>query len=115
MQLLPFGKVLAGATFATVSVPLLSTAFLATIPGRSASDVNIAAIQAGPTNSGKIYICNSAAAPDTTNYTNILYVIASSGDSWPMVGRAMNDLEAGTLFIGADNATDFAFGYVRRA
>lgn len=118
MQLIPLGAVTPGATFATVSVPLLSAAFLASLPtgaGASRADVNVAAIQAGPLNGGPIYICTSAAAPDTTNYTNILYVIGNGGDSWPLVGRANNDLEAGKLFIGAGNATDFVFGYVRRA
>jgi hypothetical protein len=116
MQLIPLGQILPGATYATVSVPVLSSALLAAHPELANKDVNVVSIQFDPgsTGGGRIYICNSAAAP-ASNRSNVIYTIQSPGDSWPLVGHALNDVELGGLYIGADNADDYACGYVRRA
>jgi hypothetical protein len=113
-QLVPLGKLQPGATFASVSVPILSN--LTGVNTLTLTDVNVVAIQFDPTSAGggKIYICTSADEPQADR-SNVLHILESPGDSWPQVGGpAINNLDAADFYIGADNATDFAIGYIRR-
>ena len=114
-QLIPLGKLNPGANYATVSIPVLSSALLTAYPALASGDVNVASIQFDPASNGggKIYICTSAANP-AADRSNVIYILQSPGDCWPLVGHALNDVEVGELYIGADNATDYASGYVRR-
>ena len=54
-----------------------------------------------------IYVCNSAAAPDLTNFTNVIGIL-QPGDIWPRAKEWANNRSIRNLYIGAENATDFA-------
>lgn len=107
------GKILPAASFATVSAPITAkfgTAGFKTLPAGTGQGGII--LTASPGNAGKIYICSTAAAPDKTNYTNILSVLVA-GQSWTDLNDGPTTVDLSSVFIGADNGTDFAFGYIR--
>lgn len=111
-QLWPLGKIQPGATYASASKSIL-----ANFTGTSEIDpavAHVVGIQAHPDNTGKIYVCNSASAPDTTNFLNVVAIL-EGGDQWPQVGRAFNDIDLRHVYVGAANANDFAIAYIRRA
>ena len=102
------GKVYPGASFATVSAALTQNIVPVNNDGVTRDRMfNGIAIQAHPDNGDDLYICNSASAPDTTNYTNILAVL--SPGAWYGRGKEWaNNRNISTLFVGAKNQNDFA-------
>lgn len=104
----PLGKLSPGAAYQTKSVPLTENV-MPVGPDGATPDlmVNGVHILAHPENDGNIYVCNSAAAPDKTDYSNVLAVLLP-GQWYPRGKEWGNSRNLGTLFIGADNATDFA-------
>lgn len=112
----PLGKIKPGGTSACV--PLTTNVQPTEENGRHRNHFNFIGIRAwggdGTTtgNSGVIYVCNSAAAPDTTNFTNVIDVL-SPGEYWPRgVPNAANVYDISALFIGAENANDFAIANI---
>lgn len=108
------GLVKPGATFATVSVPLTQNIVPVeqdgTTPHRMFSGIFITAFAGAgaiATNTGNIYICNTSAAPDLTNFTNVIAIL-QPGDIFPRYKEWSNNRDIGILFIGADNADDQA-------
>lgn len=118
------GKVIPGATFATACVPL--TQNLTPVmpdkvtPDRYFNEILITAFGgSGPTasplpsNTGFIYICSSASAPDLVNFTNVLAILAPN-DTYPREGDWSNNKDIQGFFVGADNATDYAIATAGR-
>ena len=103
----PLGKLCPGAAYQTSSVPLTQNVVPVGPDGKPDLMVNNIAILAHPENDGNIYVCNSAAAPDKTDYSNVLAVLLP-GQWYPRGKEWGNSRNLGTLFIGADNANDFA-------
>jgi hypothetical protein len=108
----PMGKVFPGASYATVSVPLTQNIIPTKTNGVDGTEVpdyqfNGVWIQANPDNTGYIYVCSNASAPDTTNYTNVLGFL-SAGQWFPRVKEWANNRDISKLYVGAANATDFA-------
>lgn len=103
------GKLMPGAS---VSIPL-TTNFQPVKEDGSTPDTQFNAIfiQAHPDNSGYIYVCNSASAPDTTNYTNVLRVLAK-GETFDLTKQWANNRDIGRIFIGAGDADDFAIASI---
>ena len=64
-------------------------------------------IRAHPSNSGFIYLCTTAAAPDTSGFANILDVMGGGG-SIVITSTAMNTMPLKNLYIGASDATSQA-------
>ena len=62
-------------------------------------------------NSGAIYLCSNASAPDTTAFTNVIDVI-QPGEAWPRSKEWADTIDISTIFIGATNATDFAIANI---
>ncbi len=107
----PLGLVVPGASFASISVPITANyADIATSSVYGAVDTIYVSAPAG--NGASIYFMNSAAAPDTTAYSNILFVIAK-GTSIQIVSSAMNTLMLSQFFIGAAGASDGAIVTVK--
>jgi len=108
------GKILPGATFASACVPLTQNIQPVqednkTLANDAWNEILIQAWPGSPTvvaNSGNIYVCSSAAAPDVVGFTNILAVLLA-GDTYPRKNEWANLKDISKLFIGADNATDF--------
>ena len=103
----PLGKVYPGAAFSTASVPLTQNIQPANADLSPDNRFNAIWMQASPGNSGYIYICSTAAAPDKVAYSNVLGVMPA-GQWFPRTKEWANNRALNTLFIGADNATDFA-------
>jgi hypothetical protein len=103
----PLGKVYPGASYATVSAPLTQNIQPVNIDLTPDNQFNGIFIQANPNNAGNIYVCSSAANPDETAYTNVLGIL-SPGAWYPRGKEWANNRDITGLFIGADNATDFA-------
>ena len=107
-------KIVPGATFATACQPLTANIQPVNNDGSKDHIFNGIFIEAfGGTstiagNTGVIFVCNSAAAPDLVNFTNILAIL-NPGDSFPRSKEWANNRDINKLFIGAENATDFAF------
>lgn len=108
------GKVFPGAAFATACVPLTQNIQPCDNDGVTPDNqFNGAFIQANPgagannPNAGNIYVCTTAAAPDLVNFTNVLAVL-TPGAWYPRGKEWANNRDISKLFIGADNATDFA-------
>ena len=109
------GKIFPGASYATLSVPLTQNIQ----PTRQTHDgaiindnqFNSIFIQAGVNNSAAIYICNSAAAPDTVAYTNIIEFL-NPGLTFTRGKEWANNRDISDLFIGAQNAVDFAIANI---
>jgi hypothetical protein len=108
------GAIRPGATFASASAPLTKNTLPVMNDGvshdKNFNGVFITAF--GGTlglaaNIGSIFVCTSAAAPDTTNWTNVVAVLAP-GQSWPRNKEWANNRDISVLYIGAENATDFA-------
>lgn len=106
------GKVFPGAAFAAASAPLTQNS-TPTEHGRAVRMFNGIFIYSWPgnattpSNGAPLYICNTAAAPDLVNFTNVIAVL-QPGDTFPRSKEWALNRDIGTLFIGAENATDFA-------
>lgn len=102
----PFGKILPGATFATASVPLTQN-----YPdGIEQYVFSFVSIRANDENLQPLYLCNSAAAPDVTNYLNVIARL-QPGETWPRDRGLTNSIDISRIWVGsAANATDFAIG-----
>ena len=111
------GKIQPGATFASACVPLTQNFNPVNKDGTKDHIFNGIFIEAfGGTsslaaNTGVIFICNSAAAPDTVNWTNVITVL-HPGDSFPRTKEWANNRDISRLFIGAENGVDFALASV---
>lgn len=102
------GKVFPAASYATLSVPLTQNIVPCKADGTTPDNqFNGIWIQAANANSGTIYVCNTAAAPDTSAYTNIIGEL-TAGQWFPRTKEWANNRDISKLFIGAENATDFA-------
>lgn len=110
---MPFalGKLMPGATYATVSIPLVTNYQPVNQDGTADNQWNNINLQADLNNSGTIYICNSAAAPDTTAYTNVIGEL-TAGAWFPRNKEWANNRDISKIFIGATNATDFVIGSI---
>jgi hypothetical protein len=86
----------------------------------SATGYNEIEVQAASTNTGNLYICVPLASgsfaaggspPDTTNFTNVIAVIPP-GSTWPRYGNPAyaDKWNLSDYWLGAGNATDYAFG-----
>ena len=104
----PTGILKPGATYATVSIPVLTNLTVTAYPGTAAYAITI---QANSGNTGNIYVCNTAAAPDETNYLNVLYIL-TAGQPVSFYSGALNTIDCSQIFIGADSATDYATGAI---
>ena len=58
-------------------------------------------IRALSDNTGQIFICNSAAAPDTANYLNVIDIL-QPGEAWPRGHDWANTVDIRYLFIGVE-------------
>jgi hypothetical protein len=106
------GLIVPGGTFATVSVPLTQNIVPVANDGTTPDyQFNAISIQAAPANTGVIYICNSAAAPDKVGYTNVIYILAK-GLVWTRQKEWANNRDISKIFLGADNGTDFAIASI---
>jgi len=104
----PLGKISPGASFATVSTPI--TTNFSDLAVLFCDSINI---RNHPDSSGNIYVCNSAAQPDTTLFENVIDVIGPGG-SYTNTSSAMNTIGSlGGIYIGADDATSYAVVSVR--
>lgn len=114
----PMGKLMPGG--ATVSIPVTQNYQ----PGGHGNDgafhkdnqFNELVIIASPDNtgngtSGYMFICNSAAAPDTVAYTNVLAWL-QPGQAWAMSKEWASNRDISKVFVGALNATDFAIASI---
>ena len=107
------GKIQPGGTFATACVPLTQNIQPVNNDGTKDHIFNGIFIQAfggtslQPANTGVIFVCNSAAAPDLVNFTNIIAVL-QAGDQFPRSKEWANNRDINKLFIGAENGVDFA-------
>lgn len=108
---LPLGKLVPGAPFATACISVLANYTGTGILVSTACDQ--VGLQAASGNVGNIYVCSSAAAPDTVNFTNIIAILSAGGTFANTATIALNDVELSNIFIGAGNATDYCFGYLR--
>ncbi len=108
----PLGKLLPGADFATLSVPLTENFTPCNSDGVTPDNqFNAITVQAGLDNTGVIYICNSAAAPDKTGYTNVIQML-TKGQTWGNDKGLACNRGVNSVFIGADNGTDFAIANI---
>jgi hypothetical protein len=121
---IPLGKLLPGASFATVSIPLYTNLPTNLADGQSSLGAyNEIVLVANSTNLLPLYVCVPlvsgtyvAGAPaDTTNWTNVIAIIPAGG-SW---SRAQNPSWSNKWFLqsyylSAGNATDYAWGYAGR-
>lgn len=100
----PLGLITPGATFATISLPITTnfTDLATSLPYGQVDSIYIHAIG---TNSSNIFLLNTAAAPDTTAYLNVVDVI-TNGASTSIASAGMNTLKLSQFYIGALNATD---------
>ncbi len=106
----PLGRVLPGAAFATASAPLTQNITPVEQDGVTPRRrFNLIEIRAFINNSGPngIYICSNANPPDEVNYLNVVDVL-QAGEAFPRGTGMITVEDIGNLFIGADNATDFA-------
>ncbi len=102
------GRIIPGAAFAGASVPLTQNVQPVNNDGVSPDVMfNSIWIQAHVGNTGTIYICGTAAAPDLVNFTNVLGEL-TAGQWYPRTKEWANNRSIAGLFIGAENATDFA-------
>lgn len=111
----PLGKLLPGGT--TASIPLTTNIRPTRVDnlGVTRADVNFAAIRVrAHTSNGSalIYICNSAAAPDTTNYLNVIDVLAAGVEWVRTKPPTSNNCDITPIYIGASNGTAFATGSI---
>ena len=103
-----------GSSYATVSVPITQTRLPVLDDGVTASRMfNGIFITAFPgtgsvaANTKPIYVCTNSSAPDLTNFLNVVGIL-QPGDVWPRSKDWACNRDVGTLYIGAENATDFA-------
>lgn len=109
----PLGLITPGASFSTVSLPITTNvADLATAgsPYSAVDSIYVHALAGNLTDS--IYLLNSAAAPDTVAYSNVVDVIAS-GSSTSIASAGMNTLNLSQFYIGASSATAAALVTVK--
>lgn len=100
------GKIFPGASYATVSVPLTQNITPTEENGDPSYQAREILIQALPGNGGYIYICNSAAAPDLTGYTNVVGIL-DGGVAWSRESSPFPAIHSlSKLYVGATNATD---------
>jgi hypothetical protein len=108
----PMGKLFPGAAYATQSVPLTANVVPCDNDGVTPDYFfNGILVQASPNNTGLIYVCNSSAAPDKVGYSNVIYML-SAGQTWMNTKEWANVRDISKIFIGADNATDFAIASI---
>lgn len=106
---LPLGKLTPGAAASIQAISNLAAGVID--PTSLVADL---VIQAHPDNPGRMYVCNSAAAPDTVNYTNVLRVlVAGAFYSAASAAHAVNGVDVRNYYVGADDALSFACGEVR--
>lgn len=101
----PLGLIQPGASFGTVSKAITVNypdLALTTSPNYAVDSIYIHALAS---NTGKIYLCNTAANPDESAYVNVLDYIAIGGFT-AITSAAMNTLVLSQFFIGADNSGD---------
>lgn len=112
----PLGILKPGASYATVSISVLKnfTSGLFATGGIERTFFGLLQITAADDNTGVIYICNSAAGPDTTNYSNVLGIVLK-GTTWSLGKEWANSVDLNHIYIGAENANDFSFGCVADA
>lgn len=82
-----------GATKVTTAgtpVPLIASGADATLVS---AGIRSYQIQSLPTNTGKMYLLSNSSAADTTNYSNVLYVWTSAGESLGNAALAMNSID----------------------
>ena len=105
----PLGKVSPGGGFATLSVPLTQNIQPVNNDGVTPDNqFNGIFIQADPDNTGSaIYVCSNAQAPDTVNFSNVLWKL-TPGATYPRSKEWTNTRDLSKIFIGAVNATDGA-------
>jgi hypothetical protein len=96
----PLGKILPGGTTASIAVTNNYTDLSTLI-------CDWIQVRAHPANSGFIYLCTTAAAPDTTAFGNVLDVMGGGG-SIVITSSSMNSIPLSSLFIGASDATSYA-------
>ena len=99
----PLGKISPGGSYATTSVPI--TTNYSDLSTQYCYSLSIRALPGNGT--GLIYICNTSAAPDTTNYTNILDVLAAGAVSY-VTSPAMDMILLGNYYIGASDGSSAA-------
>lgn len=108
------GKVFPGAAFATLSVPLTQNIIPVEQDNitlvRMVNGIFIVAFQgtgAVAGNTFPIYICNTADPPDLVAFTNVVAILPP-GYTFPRSKDWSQNRDLSTLYIGAENATDFA-------
>jgi len=106
------GKIIPGATFASACVPLTQNVLPVQNDGVTPdTQFNSIVIQAHGTNTGIVYVCTSAAAPDLTNYTNVIGEL-TAGQTYPRSKEWANNRNISSIYIGAVNAADFVIASV---
>ncbi len=104
----PLGKLVPGQNWGSRSVPVTQNVIPVANDGVTPDyQFNNLTVLAGHTNTGKIYICNSAANPDKVGYSNVIYVL-SAGLPWVYGKEWANNRDISKIYIGADNTVDFA-------
>lgn len=107
------GKLQPGNAFKEASIPLsanLGKEGFSETPGKSLYYRGVH-LQAHPDNQRPLYICVNAKPPNLENYNNVRKIIkpGESVDYNPGNGTIFSP---GAFFLGAENGTDFAIGYV---
>lgn len=104
----PLGKIIPGLAASVLAVTNVASQ-IGTNPM-----VDDLLIQQPADSPGHIYICNSAAAPDLVNFTNVIYELSPGGSysAGSGVGK-VNGVDSSKYYIGADNAGSYAIGSVR--
>ena len=103
----PLGYISPGSSYATISSPI--TANYTDLSDRVVDSIIFRGISSS---SGTIYICNTSAPPDTTNYLNVIDVITNGAYS-ANSSAAMNTIKLSDIYIGASDATSGALVTVR--
>lgn len=117
----PLGKLIGGATWATVAIPLTQNFTPVMVDGVTPDDYfNEILVQTNPTNTGNVYVLVPTAAlpggspPDLTNYTNVAAILVA-GASWPRSRESWKEqFNVTDYWLGFANATDFCIGSVTR-
>lgn len=104
----PLGKITPGVLGSTLAVTNVSAQIGA---NPMVDDIVIQQPEDSP---GHIYVCNTNAAPDLVNFTNVLRELGPGGfySAASGVGK-VNGVDSRNYFIGASNALSYAIGEVR--
>jgi hypothetical protein len=118
------GKLLGGATYATISIPLDANLKSLAMPDgmpEASYGFNEIEVQAATTNTGLVYVTillsgqSAGTVADLTAYTNVIAIIPA-GATWSRYANPAysNKWNPGSYYLTFANSTDFAIGNAGR-